>query len=91
MLHFEWMRGLGNVPLRAQLLSYSCWDSGCLRPGLWVLGTILGGFRLHLLKVGRLTLSTQILVHYLRTDYIVYVLEPSGCVDGLRSYMLVLM
>ena len=44
MLHFRWMRGLGNVPLHAQLLSYSCWDSGCLRPGLWLVGTILGGF-----------------------------------------------
>ena len=44
MLHFEWMRGLGNMPLRTQLLSYSCWDSGCLRPGLWLVGAILGGF-----------------------------------------------
>ena len=44
MLHFEWMQGLGNVPLCTQLLSYSCWDSGCLRPGLWLVGAILGGF-----------------------------------------------
>ena len=44
MLHFIWMQGLGNMPLHTQLLSCSCWDSGCLQPGLWLVGVILGGF-----------------------------------------------
>ena len=47
--------------------------------------TSQGGFRLQLLKVGRSSLITLILNHYLRINNTVYVLEFSDCVDDVES------
>ena len=56
------------LPLRIQLLSYSCWDSDCLRFRLWFGGCERG---FGLLEVGRAALLTFVYIHWHRVVIIV--------------------
>src|SRR5258706_6636371 len=65
MLHVRsdvWIR---SVPLRVQLLSYSCWDSGCSRFRPWF-GVRLGGI-LSTTTRGRAIIAINVCFHPLTT------------------------
>ena len=61
MLHVLLDAWFGVMPLRLQLLSNACWDSGCSQLGLWFVVAILRGFRLQPLNHRYLRLFSTII------------------------------